>query len=212
MRSVSWLIVIIAAVVWVGMRGQSDSRTAPQPAPQKEALPPAAYATDDAGSTVSGPDAYRAMKKVEAETAMNSWTYFSPTDQITGKTYKIAQLRSDNSLSLGFPYRGPNYGTLSVRQHPQYGLDVFVSVEKGQILCRGGDYGRCTFKIRFDDGKAESFTAVTAEDGSTTVIFAAYPKWALEKLKTAKSVTVQMLMYQAGDQVLSFRSDVPLKW
>lgn len=143
---------------------------------------------------------------------VKSWRYFDPTDTITGKTYRVAQITSDNSLSLDFPYNGANYGTLTVRQHPQYGLDVIVTVGKGQILCRGSSHGRCVFKIRFDDGEVEDFTALKAADGSSTTVFSAYPKWAVNKLVNAKRITVQMLMYKAGNQTLTFTVAEPLKW
>jgi len=174
------------------------------------------YSRDHGGTTKaasSAPSSKHSTGSVSAPVvAPPRWRYVNPTDAISGKSYRLAQVKSVNSLALDYPYRGANFGTLSVRQHPQFGLDVIVSVEKGQILCPGDDYWTCVFMIRFDEGEPERFTAKKAADGSSTVVFAAYPKWALQKLRAAKKITVQLLMYQSGNQVLTFEVEEPLDW
>ena len=138
------------------------------------------------------------------------WRYQTHTDTLSGKDYKVATLRSDNSMSLRFPYQGINYGHLVVRQHPQYGFDVYFKIDKGQILCRS--YSGCVHRIRFDEGEVENFTASGPADNSSTAIFSRYPKWALEKLKTANKIIVRVTMHNEGDQTLVFTVDDPLKW
>lgn len=165
----------------------------------------------------------RALKSVVAAVAIcgifsslafadptRGWQYETSTDKLSGKESKTATIRSDNSLSLAFPYEGVNYGRLIVRQHPQYGLDVIVAVSKGQIMCYS--YDRCTQKIRFDDGGVEKLTVLAAADNSADVVFFAYPKWAIGKLKNAKEIVIQLTMYQAGNQTLVFTADKPLDW
>lgn len=167
-------------------------------------------------ATVS-PDANTEKLELSTESsppasAVVGWQYLEPMDDITGKASRLARVKSSNVLSLPAPYSGANYGRLTVRQHPQYGLDVFVSVDKGQILCNGERYGKCALKIRFDSGEVEKFTALKAADGSATVVFSAFPNWALNRLKSANKVIVQMTMFKAGDQVLIFDIDEPLEW
>lgn len=140
------------------------------------------------------------------------WEYSQSQDDLSGKKYPLAVIKSDRSLALPYPYDGENYGTLWVRSHPKHGLDVIVSIEKGQILCRGSEYRRCQFGIRFDDEAPEGFTAWQAADGSSNIVFAAYPEWAIKKLRKAKKITVELLMFKAGNQVLTFTAEEPLKW
>lgn len=141
---------------------------------------------------------------------VKKWRYQTHTDTLSGKDYKVATLRSDNSISLSFPYQGINYGHLVVRQHPQYGFSVYFTIDKGQILCRS--YSGCVHKIRFDEGEVENFTANEPADNSSTTIFSRYPKWALGKLKSANKIIVRVTMHNEGDQTLVFTVDEPLKW
>lgn len=141
---------------------------------------------------------------------VKKWGYHTYADILSGKDYKVATLRSDNSISLSFPYQGINYGHLVVRQHPQYGFDVYFKIDKGQILC--SSYSGCVHRIRFDEGEAENFTASGPADNSSTTIFSRYPKWALGKLKTANKIIVRVTMHNEGDQTLVFTVDEPLKW
>lgn len=137
------------------------------------------------------------------------WSYSVSNDSMSGKVEKSASLTSSNSLHLDFPYNGQNYGRLTVRNHPQYGLDVIVSVTKGQILC---EVYTCHLKIRFDDGSLEKFTMAPAADHSSTVVFAKYPNWAIKHLRNARNILIQLPMYQSGNQVLRFEVDKPLVW
>jgi hypothetical protein len=137
------------------------------------------------------------------------WAYHVSKDSMSGKFKERAYVVSVNSLHLSFPYNGKNYGHLIVRQHPQYGLDVIVSVDQGQILC---DVYTCKLKIRFDDGPVQNFTMAPAADQSTTVVFAKYTKWAIKKLRAAHKISVQVPMYQEGNQVLKFKVKKPLVW
>ena len=97
------------------------------------------------------------------------WSYQESVDKMTGKTASYATVRSDNSLSLSSPYSGRNHGAITVRKHPKYGVDVYVYVEKGQILCRS--YDGCSVVIRFDDAKPQRFSAVEPADHSSDTVF-----------------------------------------
>src|SRR5690625_1425564 len=90
------------------------------------------------------------ISREQATQKPRGWDYLEPLDDLSGKAYKYARVRSINSLSLNSPYSGINHGTLIVRQHPQHGLGVLVTIDKGQILCRGESYWDCAFQIRFD--------------------------------------------------------------
>ena len=67
-------------------------------------------------------------------------------------------------------------------------------------------------RIRFDDKEVEDFTVNQAADNSSDIVFAAYPKWALGNIKKAKKIYIQLLMYNEGEQLLTFTVDEPLSW
>ena len=138
------------------------------------------------------------------------WSYDGAVDKMSGKSSKNASITSDNSLSLAFPYSGANHAFLTVRQHPQYGLDVILQVQKGQILC--SSYGGCPIQVKFDDAPPVRFSgAPSADHDSTTVFFHGANKF-INQASKAKKILVQVNMYQAGAPVLEFSSKEPLKW
>ena len=90
-----------------------------------------------------------------------------------------------NTLSPDFLYQGEQRCTLSVREHPQHGKDVYLRIEKGQLL--DSDYhGKVT--VRFDSDKAITFNSASPADGSSETLFLSgtFPTF-LGRLKTAKT-------------------------
>lgn len=138
------------------------------------------------------------------------WGYETSTDKMTSKPVATAMLRSENSLSLGFPYQGVNHGWLTIRRHPKYGTDVIVQVTKGQVLCRS--YDGCTISVRFDDGKPARFGAVGPEDHSSEILFLKSSERFIANAKKAKRILVEIPMYQEGNQLLEFTTATPLVW
>jgi hypothetical protein len=147
---------------------------------------------------------------VSSSAFCGQWRYESSVDKMTGKKSESAMVISDNSLSLQMPYAGNNHGTLIVRRHPTYGLDVIVTVDKGQILCRS--YDGCKISLKFDEGKPQRFAASPAADHSSEVVFIDDKKRFITSAKKAKQILVQFPMYQAGEPVLEFSVPVELVW
>lgn len=145
-----------------------------------------------------------------AGAASADWRYGSDTDKMTDKKTSWANIESNNSLSLEFPYAGKNYGTIYVRQHPKSGLNVMVSVDKGQILCHS--YSRCSVTVRFDEGKPIAFSGVGPSDHSSDTVFLQNEAKFVAEARKAKRILVALTMYRAGEQVLDFHSSTPLDW
>lgn len=137
------------------------------------------------------------------------WDYDISTDKMTGKTSSTARVGSDNSLSFGFPYKGPNSGSLYVRQGPGKGLDVLVTIEKGQMICSASG---CTVRVRFDEGQPMSFGASRPSDHSSTALFLDSEQRFVTQARKAKKILVEFTAYQQGNQVLEFSTAEPLKW
>lgn len=138
------------------------------------------------------------------------WSYDESTDKMSGKISKSASMISDNSLSLDFPYSGKNYALLTVRQHPQYGLDVILRIQKGQILC--SSYGGCPIQVKFDDAPPIRFSGTGSADHDSKIIFFQGANKFINQASKAKKILVQVNLYQAGAPVLEFSTKDPLKW
>lgn len=135
------------------------------------------------------------------------WRFSESTDRMTGKTTSSAELISENSLSLRFPYSGENYGHIEIRRSPRYGLDAMIGIRKGQILCHSYD---CSVLVRFDEKPPVRFSGAEPSDGSTNLIFVQPAAKFLALAKTAKRIQVEIELYQEGRQVLDFVANRPL--
>lgn len=137
------------------------------------------------------------------------WKYETQTDPMTDEKIYHATIRSHNQLKLGFPYEGPNRGTLRIRSRPQDGTHVMVHIDRGQILCHFDD---CIVTARFDDAPPLEFRAVGPADHSATVVFIDDVQRFVAEARAAKRILVSLPMYQAGSPILEFRIDQPLAW
>lgn len=142
--------------------------------------------------------------------AYADWKYSDLTDAMTSKKTKLASQVSINTLSLSRPYQGENFGRIFVRQHPTEGLDVLLTVDKGQIICN--NYNGCNVSVRFDDSPPVQFSAGGTTDHSSTTLFLKNEKKFIASASKANRILVQLTMYQAGQQVFEFFAAEPLIW
>jgi hypothetical protein len=142
--------------------------------------------------------------------ALADWKYDETIDKMSGKKTAHATMESSNSLDLSFPYKGANHGNLTVRQHPSYGLDVIFSIDKGQLLC--SSYDGCNVSVKFDDKPPVKFSASSAADHDSKVIFLRTTSRFVESARKAKTILIQPTVYQAGSPVLEFKTSAPLQW
>ena len=149
------------------------------------------------------PSAASSPRATAEQVKGNQWHYSEYTDEMgRGKIY-LTSIVSSNTISLDSPYEGAQHGTLSVREHPQHGKDIYISIEKGQLL--DSDY-HSKVLIRFDDDRPQSFSSVRPADLSSDTLFlrgGAFPVF-LNRLKTAKTLKIEVPVYQAGNQILEF--------
>jgi hypothetical protein len=132
----------------------------------------------------------------------SQWRYYNVDDEMGKGTIYQAQVSSTNTVNFDFPYSGAQHGTLNLRTHPRHGKDIIFRIEKGQILCHS--YENCTILVRFDDAKAESFTATGAADNSTETIFIRNYSRFIEKMFKAKRVRISVNIYKEGTPVFEF--------
>lgn len=132
----------------------------------------------------------------------SQWTYYKFDDDMGKGAYYTAFTSSTNTVEFDFPYSGAQHATLSLRTHPRLGKDVIIRIEKGQLLC--DSYDGCTVLVRFDDAKAEGFSALPPEDHSSEILFIQNYGRFVEKMLKAKRVRIEVKVFQEGAPVFEF--------
>ncbi|WP_125719976.1 hypothetical protein [Flavobacterium ustbae] len=143
---------------------------------------------------------------VDSSTTINKWEYHQSTDKMTSQSVKFAQILSNESLDLDFPYEGLNYGQLTLMKRDR--LNIYLEIDKGQI---SGGYDNNFITVRFDEEKPIKFSYSEPRDGSSNFIFIDNEAKFLSKLKQSKKTLISLPLYQAGNQILEFNT-VDLKW
>ena len=144
------------------------------------------------------------QKRIAAERATwGKWSYTEFTDDASGKKGTRATLLSENTVELSFPYSGPQYGTLQIRNHPRFGFHVIFSISRGQIVS-STSWDNETMVIRFDDGEATTWSYGEPSDNSSEYAFI-QPEGRFEAMmKKAKKVYITPTLYQAGSRTFRF--------
>jgi len=144
-----------------------------------------------------------ALKEEVAYEAIGpQWSYQTSDEGMSGKPVRTASVTSTNTISLDFPYAGPQRGQLLLRRHPRWGNDVIFSIEKGQVLCHS--YGDCDVRVRFDDGQVLRYQGTEPSDNSTEYVFIPAFSTFMKRLPKAKVAKVEVQIYQSGVQVFEF--------
>ena len=131
------------------------------------------------------------------------WSYFSSDDPMASRPSHTASIQSENTVQFDFPYQGAQHATLTLRNHPSYGRDVFLTIERGQILCLS--FEDCSIRVRFDEGPAERWSGSGSSDNSSTIVFIRGYSRFMERMKRAKVVRVQIPVYEEGSPTFEFR-------
>lgn len=138
----------------------------------------------------------------EYDKSGQQWDYAVSEEGMSGKSTRTAKVVSTNSINLDFPYSGTQHAMLTIRRHPRWGNDVYLAIERGQILCHS--YGDCSIGVRFDDGKVMRFKGTAPSDNSTETVFIPAYSTFMKQLPNAKNVKVEVQIYQSGAPVFEF--------
>ena len=135
-------------------------------------------------------------------TAQGKWIYSSYIDKATGKRAKTGRLTSTNSMNFSPPYSGRQYGTFTVRNHPRFGVDAYLSIDRGQLLC--DNYNNTNVLVRFDNGPSASYSCGEPTDYSSETVFIHNVAGLESRMKTAKKMYVTINVYQEGSRTWEF--------
>lgn len=142
------------------------------------------------------------LAAVALQVSQARWSYPENQDQMTSAVTSHAITTSLNSFELGFPYTGRQSARLNLRKHPRYGIDVLVSVERGQILC--DNYSNTTVNVRFDDEAPRRYGCDSPSSNESDVIFIENPRDFIRRAKRAERVLIELQFFQNPPVVLEF--------
>jgi hypothetical protein len=131
----------------------------------------------------------------------SKWEYTEERDAMRGSITKHATLESENEVEFGFPYSGGSHGGLDVRQRPQDGLQVLLSVTSGNFSCSpmGG-----RIAVKFDNGAVQTFPCSRTTDINGNVVFVGSPKRFVAELRRSSTVVVEAEFFQEGMRQFTF--------
>lgn len=160
-----------------------------------------------------------------------AWIYSTYHTGIDDVVVTVATTKSKNRLSLGFPYRGVNYGRLEIRKPKNKLYEVSVFLDKGIIMENGKDV-----LVKFDEEGSRLYRSGSPDDLSSKTISiygreptpeemkkdidnwttlsgkeraeaaTGYegPKEFMEGLAKSKKVRIELLLFNEGYRILEF--------
>ena len=146
--------------------------------------------------------AKRRAEYAKEAAAAGKWNYDTYNDEATGKTAKRAVLISENTMNFSSPYQGTQFGRFTVRNHPRYGIDAFLSIDNGQLLC--DNYNNPNILIRFDKGAASTYRCNGPSDHSSDVVFIEGVGRLEDRMRSAKKMYVTISVYREGSRTWEF--------
>lgn len=174
--------VILAAII-IGSLGADKASTG---------LQTSIESTDALLERLNGPD---------VGSLKDHWTYDTGTDAMTDGRTEQACIHSRENVRQEWPYETVP-AVLCLRESSRSGLDAYIYLKgDGQLLSR-----REGMKVRFDDGTQEFFGGNDAADGSSNVAFFSNPRRFLNGVKNADLTRVELIVYNAGVQVVEFNT------
>ncbi len=149
-------------------------------------------------------------KAMLSEGMERQWNFRKEMDEMTDSENVWASIISDNSKYLGSPY-GQTFCRLTVRYMKKWGVDVLVQLTSGQI--HGSKYSDENYvMVRFDDNQPIKYWFDEAADASSDCVFIRKTSDFIAHCKKAKTIKVEVPIFQAGRPVFTFELDSPLEW
>ena len=171
------------------------------------ACSPSPQQANDPSSSKANEEFAAAVAAKEEERKADTWSYDQQTDEMRGTTTKFARTSSIADVPVRPPYT-PAPAGLTIRQRPDDGLSVLVTIE-GQFWCQHYDGDKVA--VKFDDQPIDHFRCAEPEGGGTGVLFIRSEQRFLTKLRAAKKVVIELPVYDAGNQQVTFNVE-GLKW
>lgn len=164
---------------------------------------------DGTSQQANNSDSVATPENSEVTETKPKWEYSEQIDEMTDSTAYFASITSDNYTEFKFPYNNQLiYMTLTVRQQPQSGLNVYLSIPEGQF---NPTYPTTKITARFGDEDSTSWTCDMPSDGSTEILFIRDAANFVKKLKEANSLKISAEFFQEGSSTFTFDTE-GFKW
>lgn len=142
--------------------------------------------------------------------AERGYIYYEEDDEMTDTKTRYARLISDNSVTLDYPYGECRMSCL-IRKSAKYGTDVMLRISSGQF--HGNVYDEDNYVcIRFDSSRSINYLFDESHDGSPEWIFLKNAQDFIRRAKRARTIKIEVPIYQEGRRLFRFTSDKPLEW
>ncbi len=189
------ILIILACLIGIGVISSMCSRTD----------------DNDLLSSVNDDSIKQVARENLAKANIKTWEESSEKDEMTDAMTYWASIKSDNTENFNFPYEGGSRLIIWVRKSSKYGNDVYIKITKGQLLSNKYN-GTNYVSVRFDDAPAKKYSTVEPSDLSSDQLFLNNAKDFIANAKKAKTIKIEVPVYQEGNRVFIYRLDEPLKW
>ena len=163
---------------------------------------------------VSSSESEETVAEVPAKINSNDgskWEESESIDQMTDTKNVWKTIMSDNEFDFDFPYQGGSSLKITVRYMQKYGTDVILTITNGQLLPSEYNVSQ-RISVRFDDDEPIKFHTKHPSDGSTETLFIQNASKFINRAKTAKSIKIQVPVFQEGNPIFTFEIAEPLTW
>ena len=140
-------------------------------------------------------------------TEPNTWSWAYQVDEMTNDSIRMASIRSNNFVSLDFPYEGKTYGTIYIRSIGESN-DVMFVIDRGQYT---SEYKVDSWQVKFDDNDPLTYKIIEPSSGSSETLFLSPQKSFIENVNNSDSTKIQVSLYEYGNHTFTFNTK-DLNW
>lgn len=167
--------------------------------------------SEEVGDNTNSEDNQSVSTESNKNDDLVEWKVRESVDEMTDTKNVWKSLESENEVEFSFPYDGGSSLKLEVRYMKKNGTDVILTISKGQLLSSeviGSNY----ITVRFDEDAPQKFQTSSPTDGSSDCLFLKDEQKFINRAKTAKSIKIQVPVFQEGSPLFTFKVDMPLTW
>jgi hypothetical protein len=129
-----------------------------------------------------------------------AWQYSDDEDKLTSKKVHFAQVDAIEELQLKFPYNGGVTATIFLRKRDGAST-AMLQLSRGQFMTSvDGE----EIRVRFDDGKPETFSCSESADNDSRVLFIDATSRFISKLRKSKNLVIEATLFDNGNQQMEF--------
>ena len=139
----------------------------------------------------------------EEALARSEWRYRETVDEMRGAKTRFAELTSENSVDLLFPYEGGSTTIICIRKNPDRTREALILTVNGQY---DRDLSGYNFAMKIDSGRVSNWSANSAADGRANVMFVNNSVAFIAAVANAERVILELPFYNNGRHQFFFNA------